>query len=352
MRVAVVSPYDLDAPGGVQDQVIALVEGLRADGAGAWAVAPGSGGPEGTRHVGGIVRLPANRSTAPISLNPMTARRAVEAVADADVVHLHEPLMPMVGPAVLRRAVPPVVATFHADPSPLVRTLYRGAAIALRRLLHRAAVVTAVSPVAASALAGITEPRIIPNGIDIAGYRGDRSRRKRVVFLGRDEPRKGLDPLLQAWPLVHAARPETELRVLGTERAGGPNGVVFLGRVPDDVKRRELAEAAVFCAPNLGGESFGIVLVEAMAAGCALVASELEAFRAVAGDAARYVPPGDATRLGAVLGELLDDAEACRSLGAAGVERARRFDLATIRADYTAAYRDAMAAAGTAPDSR
>jgi len=349
MKIAVVSPYDLSAPGGVQDQVVSLVVGLRRDGHDAWAVAPGDGGPAGTRHVGAVVRVPANRSQAPVTLDPRAARRAVAAVADADAVHLHEPLMPVVAPAVLRWSVPPVVATFHADPSRLVRGLYRRAAGPLRRLLHRAAVVTAVSPVAASAVAGLVEPRIIPNGIDVSGYRSSRARRRRVVFLGRDEPRKGLDPLLQAWPLVHASRPDTELRIMGTERASGPRGVTFLGRVSEEAKRRELSEAAVFCAPNLGGESFGIVLVEAMASGCAVVASDLESFRAVAGDSARYVLPGDAGRLGSLIGELLDDPDECRRLGTGARDRAQRFDLQSVRRDYLTAYRDAVIVAS---DSR
>jgi len=341
MKIAVVSPYDLALPGGVQDQVIALVEGLRADGHRAWAVAPGTGGPEGTRHLGGVVSFPANRSRAPISLDPRTAARVRNAVADAEVVHVHEPLMPVVSLAATIGAGPPVVATFHADPGPVVRTVYRTASAVLRRLLARPAVVSAVSPVAASAVGRFADVRIIPNGVDVSAFPPPAPVPGRVVFLGRDEIRKGLENLLQAWPVVRAGSSERELRVVSAVRSSGPEGVAFLGRVSEDRKRRELAAAQVFCAPNLGGESFGIVIVEAMAAGCAVVASDLPAFRHVGGDAIRFVPPGDVTALTAAIRGLLDDRKAAAALGQAGRRRAARFDLAAVRERYLEAYREA-----------
>jgi phosphatidylinositol alpha-mannosyltransferase len=341
--VAVVSPYDLGAPGGVQDQVLALVEGLAGDGHEAWAVAPGSGGPAGTRHVGSVVSVPANRSRAPISVDPMAMRRVRAAIAGAEVVHVHEPLMPAVSLGALIGARAPVVATFHADPSPVVRRTYRASRVVLRALVRRANVVTAVSPVAAAAVAPFTEARIIPNGVDPAGYPQADPVPGRVVFLGRDERRKGLATLLQAWPLVHARLPAAELRVMGADRPPGPEGVRFLGRVGDDVKRAELASASVYCAPNLGGESFGIVLVEAMAAGCAIVASDIPAFRHVGGEAVDYVEPGDPAALARAILGLLDDEVRRRRLAAAGRQRAGRFTLEAVRAAYLQAYRDAIA---------
>ena len=347
MRVAVVCPYDLAAPGGVQDQVVRLVTRLANAGHPAWAVAPGSGGPDGTRHVGRVRSVPANRSRAPIGLSRGTARRVRAAVADADVVHVHEPLMPMVSLAVLLGPTPPAVGTFHADPGAVVRGVYRGAAPVLRRLVSRLHVVTAVSPVARSAIARIADARIVPNGIDVEAFAAPGVERVggRVAFLGRDEPRKGLGVLLEAWPAIRAAVPQAELRVIGAERDPAPEGVEFLGRVPEAVKGAELASAEVLVAPNLGGESFGIILTEAMSAGCAVVASDLPAFRAVAGAAARYAEPGDSDALAAAVSGLLTDPAAIEHAAAAGTEIVRSYDWDRVLDAYLEAYRDAVAAA-------
>jgi phosphatidylinositol alpha-mannosyltransferase len=226
-----------------------------------------------------------------------------------------------------------------------MRRVYRWAGTAARRLLRRAVVVTAVSDVAASAVSSFTDPRIVPNGIDVGSFAVGPVEPGRVAFLGRDELRKGLSLLLQAWPIVRAGRSDRRLRVMGVVRETGPLGVAFLGWVDDETKRRELAAAEVFCAPHLGGESFGIVLVEAMAAGCAVVASDLAAFRAVGADAVCYTPPGDPQLLAEAVRGLLDDPDRVASLATAAGDRAARFDLAVVRAAYVDAYRDAVAAA-------
>lgn len=347
MKVAVVCPYDLDAPGGVQDQVIGLVGRLTAAGHQAWAVAPGTGGPAGTRHVGSITRVAANRSRAPISLSPRTPARVRAAVADADVVHIHEPLMPMASLGALWSAIPPRVGTFHADPGAVVRGVYRGAAPVLRRLAGRLAVVTAVSETARSAIARFSDPRIIPNAVDVAGFRSSAGRRDpwRVAFIGRDEPRKGLDILLDAWPRVQAQHPGARLRVMGATRGRVPEGVEFLGRVSDGQKRSELAAAAILAAPNLGGESFGIVLIEGMAAGCAVVASDLAAFRAVAGGAGVLVEPGDADALAAGLSGLLGDPEQQAAVAGAGSRLVEQYDWPRVVDAYLGAYHDAIGTA-------
>lgn len=346
MKVAVVSPYDLAAPGGVQDQVRNLVAWLREEGHDAWPIAPGSGGPVGTRYVGGSLEVPANRSRAPIGLTPGARPRLAAAIGDADVVHVHEPFVPLVSTAAVRAADTAVVGTFHADPSPFVRRIvYRLGRGAFRRFSKRLAVATAVSETAREAVAGLVDARIVPNGIDVAAMaaHGVERVRGRVVFVGRDEPRKGLDVLLQAWPLVRARAPQATLHVLGSERASGPEGVHFLGRVDEDRKRAELTAAEALCAPNLGGESFGLVLIEAMAADCAVVASDLAAFRAVAPDAGVFVPPGNATELGAALGGLLADPESREARAAVGRAEVARFDRDTVLAGYLAAYREALA---------
>ncbi len=346
MRVAVVSPYDLAAPGGVQDQVIGLVARLRDAGHEAWAVAPGGGGPDGTRSVGRVRSVPANRSRAPISLSPRTPARVRVAVGDADVVHVHEPLMPMTSLAVLRSVTRPTVGTFHADPGAVVRGMYRGASPVLRRLTNRLDVVTAVSETARSAVAHFADARIIPNAVDVAGYRDAVGERDpmRVVFVGRDEPRKGLGVLLAAWPAVRAAHPGAVLRVIGSARDYAPDGVTFLGRVSEADKREELASARVLAAPNLGGESFGIILIEGMAAGCAVVASDLAAFRAVAGEGAVLVEPGNAAALGSALASLLGDETLACSVAGVGSQVVDRYDWAGVTGAYVEAYQEALAA--------
>lgn len=343
MKVAVVCPYDLGAFGGVQGQVISLVNWLRDAGHEAWAVAPGTGGPPGTRHVGPVVSVPVNRSRAPITFHPGAVARVREAVTGAEVVHVHEPLVPVTGPAAVLTGGAPRVGTFHADPGPVVSRLYRGAAPLLRRLLGRLAVATAVSPVAAEAVRPFLAARVVPNGLDTARYLPAGGKAGgRVVFVGRDDPRKGLDLLLQAWPLVRAAVPAARLRVVGAARPCAPAGVAFLGRVGEEAKLRELAEAEVLCAPNLGGESFGLVVAEGMAAGCAVVASDLPAFRQVAGACARLTPIGDATALAEALITVLSDPVESGRLARAGLQEVARFDRSAVLAGYLSAYRDAL----------
>jgi phosphatidylinositol alpha-mannosyltransferase len=345
VKVAVVCPYDLAAFGGVQGQVMSLVQWLNEAGHQAWAVAPGSGGPAGTLHLGPVVSVRSNRSRAPITLHPGAVPRLKAAVAGADVVHIHEPLVPMVGWAALLASTSARVGTFHADPSATVRRLYRVAGPFLRRVTGRLDIATAVSPVAASAVEGFVETRIVPNGLEVARYRSGAVRvPARVLFVGRDDPRKGLDVLLQAWPLVRAALPEATLEVVGTKRASGPDGVTFLGRVSDEEKLRRLGEATVLCAPNLGGESFGLVVAEGMAAGCAVVASDLTAFRAVAGDAALLVAPGNVPDLAAAICRAAGNPAEAARLGSAAVAAAARFDRAAVLEGYLTAYRSAMGA--------
>lgn len=310
----------------------------------AWIVAPGSGGPPGTVHVGSSTGVPINRSVAPISIDPRIRGHIADAVAPADVVHIHEPLVPVVGLAALMAAAPPKVVTFHADPSPLVTGIYRLAAPLLRGWIRRAAVATAVSERAAAAVRAIADVRLIPNGIDVAEYSPGVMQRapKRVTFLGRDDPRKGLDVLLEAWAAVRDAVPDARLTVMGASREPTVAGVEWLGRVDEEAKRRGLQESAVYCAPNIGGESFGIVLVEAMAAGCAVVASDLDAFAAVVGEAGMLVPAGDADALAATLISLLQSPDLTAELGSRGIIRAAQFDTSTVLPAYLTAYEQAV----------
>lgn len=343
MRVGLVCPYDYTAPGGVQQLVSDVAAGLRARGHETVIVGAGSAEEEpeeGVVLVGGTVGIEANDSVARVALSPASWGRVRDALADVDVVHVHEPLVPLVGWSALGTGQP-TVATFHADPAPWVHRAYR--ALPVANLMGRS-VITAVSPTAAAAVPESWGPvEVIPNAIDVASYDLDAERVPvRVAFLGRDEPRKGLDVLLEAWPAVAESIDGAELKIMGADRPAAIPGVEFMGRVSGDFKKRILASSAVFAAPNLRGESFGIVVAEAMAAGCAVVASDLPAFRDVAGPDAAFTTPGDAAELAEAIIDTLENPAAAAAMGQRARARAARFDIAEIAARYEAAYHLAL----------
>lgn len=303
----------------------------------------GPGLPEGVDGVdlGRTVSIPGNRSRVPISLNPRVGGAIKEVAGECEVLHVHEPLMPTVSLAALR-AGPPVVATFHAAPPMAIRGLYKilapGVGLTLGRRTRR---VTAVSATAAAPLPDRLERTIIPNGVDVSSMLVSVDRHPhQVAFLGRDEPRKGLDVLLEAWPRVIESVPEAELVVMGADR--GTPGVRWMGRVGEEAKAEMLSSSAVYVAPHTGGESFGITLVEAMAAGAAVVASNLPPFVDVAQDSARYFPVGDSALLATAVVELLDDRGMREVLAARGEVRVARFDWSHVVGAYRAEYRAAI----------
>lgn len=337
MRIGLVCPYDLGKPGGVQAQVLGLAARLDE------SMVIGPGLPPGVRGVdlGSTLSVPGNRSKVPVSVDPRVGSLIKEAASDLDLLHVHEPLMPTVSLAALHADLP-VVATFHAAPGPVGRGLYVVIGSQLNRVLGSAVrKVTAVSATAAAPLPDYLETEIIPNGVDVAAFALDVDRHPfRVTFLGRDEPRKGLDVLLEAWSSVLHQVPEAELVVMGADR--GTDDAIWMGRVDDRVKTETLCSSAVFVAPNTGGESFGITLVEAMAAGAAVVASDLDAFKDVGGDAVRYVPVEDAGGLAANIVSLLQGPEEVSRLGGMGRERAAQFDWSVVTGAYRKIYADAL----------
>lgn len=343
MRIAIVCPYDLGRFGGVQDQAIKLTDWLREAGHEALLLGPGTTGPPGATLLGPTIIVPSNGSTSPISMRPGVWRKVQQVVADCDVVHIHEPLMPTVSLQSMRKLDKPLVGTFHADVPRVMRGVLRTLRGTVRRWTARLAAITAVSPIAAQVLEGVADYRIVPNGLDVALYgTGDEDRAPaQVMFLGRDDPRKGLDVLLAAWPQIRSAVPTAQLVVAGTARPPA-EAVSFLGRVSEEEKRSLLRSSAVFVAPNLGGESFGIVLTEAMAAGCAIVASDLPAFVEVLGQTGSIVPAGDPEATARSVIALLEDdigrAAMQRSAGA----RVERFDKAAVTAGYVEAYESAL----------
>jgi len=348
VRIGLVSPYDLSQPGGVQQLTTELAAKLREQGDEVVLVSPGKtrfragpGRDQTTVPVGRPTFWRGNKSVVPITLSPLSWARTRRALAGVDVIHLHEPAIPLTGWITLT-VRKPLVATFHADPPGWVASAYRWAPFFGRRM--RRAVLTAVSESAARALPSQWgEPSIIPNAIDVAAYDLPVGRvAGRVAFLGRDEPRKGLDLVLDAWPRIREKHPHAELLVMGAERDQPLPRVRFLGRVTEAEKRRLLASSAVFVAPNTGGESFGIVLAEAMAAGCAVVASDLPAFRMVLGQDGVLVPVGDLPALSAAVGNLVDDDTEASRLGEAAREAVKRFDWSIVLDAYRDSYRRAV----------
>ena len=348
MRVCLVSPYDLTEPGGVQAQVRGLAGWLRGRGDEVRLVAPVLADGDRGAAVGRVTRIRTNRSVAPVTLASGIGAAMGPTIEWAEVTHIHEPLMPRVGWAAVR-STGPKVATFHADAPSWVRAVYAGLGRCMRSMTGPDTLITAVSRQASDALPTPWEPeRIIPNGVDAsvdASHEVER-RSGQVVFLGRDEPRKGLDVLLEAWPTIKIVHPHARLVVMGAFRPDPPEGVDFLGRVSEEAKTETLRTTEVFVAPNLGGESFGIVLVEAMAAGCALIASDLHAFRDVAGSAGRYFDSGKADQLAQKVNEVLADRSLRQELSQAGRRRAERYSWDRVGAAYRECYQHVIARRG------
>lgn len=339
MRIGVVCPYDLSKPGGVQQQCIGLVSALQMAGHRVELVGPGSG--DTWTSVGSSLSVAINGSRAPVAAHPRVFRTVRQALYNSDVIHIHEPFVPATGPAALSLSLP-TVATFHADPSRPMRGAYRLAGRAIRRVM-KGTTVTAVSPVAASAVRSLgLRVRLVANAIDIPRFRNGVVRRmpRRVAFVGRDEPRKGLDVLVSAWTIVRSKIPDAELVVVGARRRP-IDGVTFLGRIDEERKIGVLQSSVIAVAPNLGGESFGIVLAEAMAAGCAVVASDIPAFRFVTAGAGRFVEPGDVFGLAAALLDLLEQPETRNRLASDAASVVERYAWDTIANRYVALYHEA-----------
>ena len=201
--------------------------------------------------------------------------------------------------------------------------------------------VSAVSETAKAPISPGLDVVVVPNGIDVASLQVDVERNpRRVVFLGRDEPRKGLDVLLEAWPSVLEEVPRAELVVMGAAR--DVPDIQWMGLVDDDVKTEMLNSSAIYVAPNTGGESFGIVLPEAMAAGAAVIASDLDAFTDVGGDAAQYFKNGDSESLSSEIVRLLQHDEIRSALSDGGRARAAEFDWGFVSAAYHTLYEESL----------
>lgn len=346
MRVGLVCPYSFDEPGGVQAHALDLAAKLRELGHHSQVLGPASDRTELPDYVtrgGPAVPVRYNGSVARLSFGPQvrwTTRHFIEG-GNFDVLHVHEPNSPSYSMVATRMATGPIVATYHASAESSYAL--KLALPALRGSLEKIRAGIAVSDQAwrwQAEQVG-TDPVIIPNGVDTRRFAAARSEHEsgevEIVFLGRhDEPRKGLDVLLQAVELL-PRRPR--VTVVGGGDPRRVDGVEFTGRVTETEKAEILGRADIFVAPNLGGESFGIILVEAMAAGCAVVASDIPAFAAVCGeDAGLRFPPGDASALARQLRMLIDDVALRNRLATRGARRAQDFDWDVVARQVIAVY--------------
>lgn len=358
MRIGMVCPYSLSVPGGVQEQVLGLARALRAKGHPARVLAPVDGPPPDgwVTSLGNSIPTAANGSVAPIAPDPSAQLRLIRAVRDEgfDVLHLHEPLAPGATMTACLLKPTPLVGTFHAAGS---SASYQYLSPAVRWMASRLdirVVVSAEAEALASKYLGGTYERLF-NGIEIDRFAKAEpwpTEAPTIFFLGRHEPRKGLDVLLQALPSLPADAqvwigsdgPDTER--LKLRHAGDPR-LQWLGRLSDEEKQRRLRAADVFCAPSLRGESFGVVLLEAMAARTAIVAADLSGYRLVARPDrdAILVPPGDVEALGDALARVLADAELRDRLVASGTERATEFSMDRLADLYLALYERVTTAA-------
>lgn len=347
MRIGIVCPYSISIPGGVQEQVLGLARAMRAKGHPTRVLAPADGPPPDgwVTPLGNSIPTAANGSVAPIAPDPSAQLRLIRAVRDEgfDVLHVHEPMVP--GPSMTACLLKPtpLVGTFHAAGN---TASYQMLTPALRWLAGRLDVRVAVSKEAealASTYLGGTYEHLF-NGIEVERFAEVEpwpTDRPTIFFLGRHEPRKGLDVLLAALPSlpqhvtvwIGSDGPDTER--LKLQHAGDPR-LVWLGRLSDEEKRRRLRGADVFCAPSLHGESFGVVLLEAMSADAAIVASDLTGYRLVArpDEDALLVPPGDAEALAAALVRVLSDDARRAQLVASGRVRARSFSMDQLADRY------------------
>ena len=360
MRIGMVCPYSFDVHGGVQAHVLQLAEVMRERGHEVSVLAPSSPHVDLPDYVvsgGKAVPIPYNGSVARLRFGPATHRKVKKWIAngDFDVLHLHEPNAPSLSLLALMIAEGPIVATFHTSTTKsFALGVFQGI---LRpwneKIMGRIAVSDLARRWQIEALG--SDAVQIPNGVDVASFAsalplpGDPRPGRTVLFLGRfDEPRKGMAVLLGALPAVVEEYPDIELLVVGRgdeddlrEQAGDLAGHLrFLGQVEDAEKASALRSADVYCAPNTGGESFGIVLVEAMAAGTAVVASNLDAFRRVLedGEAGCLVPVEDSDALARALISVLSDDDVRARLVTVASDAVRCYDWSVVADDILRVY--------------
>ncbi len=353
LRVGLVCPYSLTIPGGVQMQVLALAHELRSRGHEARVLGPCDGPPPESfvTPLGNSLPLSANGSIAPLAPDPSAALRTIRALNDEafDVLHVHEPLAPGPTLTTILTHPAPIVGTFHAaGESTSYRLFKRPLSQIIKRIDHKVVVSKDALALAQSHLGGDYE--VLFNGVDIGQIQAVEpmpTDRQTVFFCGRHEDRKGLSVLIDAFEQMPA---DVDLWI-GSDgpdtaalqrRTAGDQRIHWLGRITEEDKFARLRGADIFCAPSLGGESFGVVLIEAMAAETTVVASALDGYRNVATNDvdALLTPPGSAEELTTALLRALDDHALSTRLRAAGATRATDFAMSTLADRYVEIYHE------------
>ena len=362
MKIGLVTPYVYPVPGGVNEHVRFLYENLRLHGHDVRILTSSHGLQRSSE--GDVIRIgkgfsvPSNGSMGTITLSPRYVSQ-VQKVLDRehfDLLHFHEPFVPFLSLLVLRQSVSVNIATFHAYAgfSPAMELGKRTLSSYADRLHGRIAVSAAARHFADRFFPG--DFKVIPNGVDVGRYQRAvpiarwQDGGPNVLFVGRLEDRKGLPHLLKAFRLIRKGGVECRLLVVGSgpqEREArryvmtrGLQNVEFLGRVSDAEKAQLFKTADVFVSPATGRESFGIVLLEAMAAGTPIVCSDIHGYKGVVqrGRQALLVEPRDAKGLAVAISELLADPEMRARMGAAGQERAEQFSWERVTARVEAYY--------------
>ncbi|KOT91151.1 GDP-mannose-dependent alpha-(1-2)-phosphatidylinositol mannosyltransferase [Streptomyces rimosus subsp. pseudoverticillatus] len=374
MRIGIVCPYSWDVPGGVQFHVRDLAEHLIRLGHEVSVLAPADDEtplPPYVVSAGRAVPVRYNGSVARLNFGFLSAARVRRWLHDGafDVIHIHEPGTPSVGLLACWAAQGPIVATFHTS-NPRSRVMIAAYPIlqpALEKISARIAVSEYARRTLVEHLGG--DAVVIPNGVDVDFFARAEPRPewqgRTIGFIGRiDEPRKGLPVLMRALPQILAEVPDARLLVAGRgdeEEAVAElpaelrSRVEFLGMVSDEDKARLLRSVDLYVAPNTGGESFGIILVEAMSAGAPVLASDLDAFAQVLdqGEAGELFANESAEALAAAAVRLLGDPARLEELRERGSRHVRRFDWGTVGADILAVYETvASGAAAVATDER
>jgi phosphatidylinositol alpha-mannosyltransferase len=372
MKVGLVSPYDFASPGGVTDHVRYLAGQLRARGQDVRIFAPSSRADidfdtAEFYRIGSPIAVPVNDSVARITLSFHLANRVAAIIEQErfDVLHFHEPLMPALPITMLQTSTTANVGTFHAFSHSNIGYYY-GRSILQPYLarLHRGIAVSEPARAFFNRYFPDFPLRVIPNGIDVNVFKPGlspirhlRDDSVNILFVGRLEKRKGLGDLLRGYEFMKARIPQTRLIVVGDGPLRGRvesyvsrhrlSDVVLAGYVPDSVKPRYYNSADIFCAPATGAESFGIVLLEAMASGLPVVATEVPGYMSVLepGRDSLTVRPKGWAELGSALIILARDAELRHRMGAYGHEKARRYAWEEVASRVVEVYEEARQAA-------